>query len=279
MHKNARADKSIMRWSVGYLLKVTAAFVIVTLLLVTFAGTVMGKADARADINNYIGQPPNSWEPSQHGTNGTACKLCCDNCAGWDHMKGLGNVGIGNGSTAVFGTKDGGSSNYTDQYFMADDISTVPPDGYDSAGVNQISASGLNSGLGLVNKNAISPGEMDNSTLANDTAANTTSIINNSSGNNTTGNGSIINSSPSSASATMPGISTGSTHPNLSSLRFSDDGAADTRHTINLGKPVDDLINEHPFATSVSMYGRLTGLMTPGGIPVNIGMRALGYGY
>jgi hypothetical protein len=50
-------------------------------------------------------------------------------------------------------------------------------------------------------------------------------------------------------------------------------------HPINLGRPVNDLLYEHPFATPISTYCRLVGLATPSGLPVNIGMRCLSYGY
>ncbi len=53
----------------------------------------------------------------------------------------------------------------------------------------------------------------------------------------------------------------------------------DPFHSILFGRPVDDLLYEHPHAISANMYSRLVGLRVPGGAYANVGMRAIGYGY
>ncbi len=53
----------------------------------------------------------------------------------------------------------------------------------------------------------------------------------------------------------------------------------DPFHTMLLGRPVNDLLYEHPHAISANMYARLVGISMPGGRCANVGMRAIGYGY
>lgn len=53
----------------------------------------------------------------------------------------------------------------------------------------------------------------------------------------------------------------------------------DPFHPILFGRPIDDLMYEHPHAIQSNVYSRLVGLRMPGGNCANVGMRALGYGY
>jgi hypothetical protein len=53
----------------------------------------------------------------------------------------------------------------------------------------------------------------------------------------------------------------------------------DPFHSILVGRPVDDLLYEHPHAISANMYSRLVGLRMPGGAYANVGMRTIGYGF
>lgn len=67
---------------------------------------------------------------------------------------------------------------------------------------------------------------------------------------------------------------------NVSEARAGENMALnDPFHSILLGRPVGDLLYEHPHAITANMYSRLIGLRLPGGATVSIGMRAIGYGY
>jgi hypothetical protein len=75
----------------------------------------------------------------------------------------------------------------------------------------------------------------------------------------------------------------GTASGNAGLVSFGDIGGnnalKDPFHSILFGRPVDDLMYEHPHAIQSNMYSRLVGLRVPGGSFANVGMRTIGYGY
>jgi hypothetical protein len=239
------------------------------------------RSDARADITNYItgleARAPNSFEPKDYNRPGTATYVLLQNNANWTIFRNLGNLGIGNGSVATFGDPASLSSNYTDQYFMGGDVSQAPLDP-----------------VRELNLNVAGPAAIENNTAGNDTAANTTGGNGTSeqiAGNDSRNIGAFNNFSLAANNNSRHPTANNSAGSTENNVTEQDESAiAPTPftpenltyaafHPINLGRPVNDLMYEHPFATSISTYCRLVGLATPSGLPVNIGMRCLSYGY
>lgn len=96
-------------------------------LLMGFTCVTAGKVEARANISDYLYSAPNSWEPVGYNVNGTAAHQVVDRL-GWNKIKIMGNVGIGNGSMQAFNDSTASAGNYTDSYLMGADICNAPLD-------------------------------------------------------------------------------------------------------------------------------------------------------
>lgn len=253
----------------------------VVLVAILFIGQVIvlpvTKVEARANINEYLNQmhgAPNGFEPSGWNTPGTATWLDVQLTAGWKHMTVMGNLGIGDGSIATFGDKDSLPANQSDPYFMGADVSQQP--------IDPIRALNLNVSSPAIEEKTVNE---SNNTTENETAGNSTDASsmppfmkppelptlqppadpedNETESNKTAANETAIEVT--SSETTNPGM----TPENLTYTTY---------HPNMIGAPANDLLYEHPLATSVSMYCRLIGLETSTG-PINIGMKCLGYGY
>jgi hypothetical protein len=78
--------------------------------------------DARADIFDYLTKNVTSWEPSGYDINGSAPHFITS----WNGTRGIGNLGIGNGSLSSLDTGiDAAQVNYGADYFMAADVSAM----------------------------------------------------------------------------------------------------------------------------------------------------------
>jgi len=264
--------------------------------------TAATRSDARADITNYFTgfgwRAPNSFEPKGYDRPGTAANFLIQNTHNWSIFRNMGNLGIGNGSTATFGDPNELPSNYSDYYFQAGDVSQAPLDPARELNLNvAIPAAGENNKAG------------ENDTTAAENATNATVDTGAGRGNSSLNrslsmpdyfnrnapgdiNGHILNNTSSSAdgNASLPAanVTAGEAPGNTTEESESPVAAAGLTpenltfaayHPIMVGKPVNDLLYEHPFASPISTYCRLVGLATPSGIPVNIGMRCLSYGY
>ncbi len=227
-----------------------------------------GRADGRADITNYFTgfgwRPPNSFEPSGHGVPGNSAETVTNGTGNWTIFSNMGNLGIGNGSTATFGDPfSPPPSNYSDNLFQAGDVSQQPLD----------PARELNlpvAAPAAVESNASDDAKETNAAEGNAGAAQGSS-----------GRFPIANAGqPSPENETRPASENAteveaSVQPSLT----PENATFAAYHPIWAGRPVNDLLYEHPLANSISMYSRLVGLATPSGIPINIAMRCLGYGY
>ncbi len=102
-------------------LVVCAAAVILT---IACAGGMIGKAQARANINDYLWTGANDFYPSGYDRPGPV-SLAIDT-VGWNATRIMGNVGIGNGDTAIFDLTSTEDADYPDTAFMSGDISQQP---------------------------------------------------------------------------------------------------------------------------------------------------------
>src|SRR5271157_128557 len=257
-----------MRDGFGYWLKAIAIFsVLVSLLLIAFAGISAVKADARASLRGFSTTTPGSWEPMGFNVTGTAAKAVVDNL-GWNVTRMYGNVGIGDGSPhaldMVSNKKDVG---YTDHYLMAGDVTTAP---WDPSNLNIFNAQ-----------------ESENNGA--NTSTNNTKATNVSGTNGSNGKANVIKTPAGNITLTIPrkdidvNNNTSSSENNVTETATNETGGAialnDPYHSILFGRPVDDLMYEHPHAVQAAPYLRLTGLRVPDGSIADVGMRAIGYGY
>jgi hypothetical protein len=234
-----------MSGGVGRQLKAAAVFLFIfAFLLVALAGVAAGKASARASQRAYVTQSPNGWEPMGFNTTGTVEKFIVDHM-GVNVSKAFGNVGIGDGSVRALNMSSNiNDINYTDKNYMAGDISTAP---WDPTRITDFS----------IPKEEQPEHDHEH------------------------GNASAATKNVSEAAET---ISKGEQEANKTEeVSFGTIGGNialnDPYHTILLGRPVGDLLYEHPHGILANMYARLVGLRVPGGSTANIGMRAIGYGY
>ncbi len=229
-----------------------------------FSITQPAKVEARANLMKYTSVPPNGWEPVGYKVNGTAEKYIVDTL-GWNAVKIMGNVGIGDGSVRTLNNSSNQDITYTDNYFIAGDVSSAPWD-----------QSRLTSAPPLV-----PAAEATNATQKNVSASGTASAQDNSS-----------------ALLKIPGIQKleypdgalaepkNTSTPEAKNVSQADTGNAgrtialnDQYHSLLLGRPVDDLMYEYPLAPSVSAYFKLVGVPMPGGNCAQFSMKCIGYGY
>ncbi len=248
--------------SIGHSIKPAAIyFVSAALVLVLFTGMQAERAEASANLTAYRTVPPNSWEPMGYNVTGTA-PYFITHTLNWSNTRIMGNLGIGDGSVTALDAASNREVNYTDNNFMAADISMAPWDPgrltaisalADAAGTASATAAAGDTNSSrmavpdFVNMTPDIPRKVrldDNTTQAPEKATN-----------QTVGNAAL----PAGVSFNRP--------------------LNDPYHPILMGRPVDDLLYEYPLATPINMYGRLQGLRLPGGACVNIGVKCLGYGY
>ncbi|WP_128859893.1 hypothetical protein [Methanocella paludicola] len=85
------------------------------------------KAEANANLTAYKTVPPNSWEPMGYNMTGTA-PYFITHTLNWSNTRIMGNLGIGDGSVRTLNDTSNRDVNYTDNNFMAADISMAPWD-------------------------------------------------------------------------------------------------------------------------------------------------------
>lgn len=237
--------RSNMGIGIGQRLRsVAITLIVVMLLLAPLTCTQPEKAYARANLTTYLTIQPNSWEMSGYNVRGTAANLTVDT-VGWNNTKIRGNVGLGDGSLSALKQTSNSLVNYSENNFMAGDVSEAPWDfGRITTADTLTPASEENTDV----KSA--DGESGNAeTVATDTKEKPAETENNTSQN------------------TMSSYSDNSTM------------IRDAYHPIMMGRPTDDLLYEDPLVVTGTAYCRLIGLAMPGGGCLNVGMRTLGYGY
>jgi hypothetical protein len=268
--------------SIGRRLKAVAiVFISIAFFLVLFTGMQAERVEARANLTAYTTVPPNSWEPLRYNVTGTA-PYFITHTLNWSNTRLMGNVGISDGSVRTLNGTSNRDVNYTDNNFMAADISMAP---WNPGRLTALSS--LANVTNVTNITAPTKGNATNATPAEGNATNTTGNTSNSvitvpnfgditldiprkvsfDNNTTQAAGNVTNKTA--GNVTAPGASGISFNRPLN----------DPYHPILMGRPVDDLLYEYPLATTINMYGRLLGLRMPGGSCANIGVKCLGYGY
>jgi hypothetical protein len=190
---------------------------------------------------------------------------------GWNAVKIMGNVGIGDGSVRALNATSNPNINYTGAYLMAADVSMAPLD------------PSRMTGYGLP---AAAANQTNKSAEKNVSTSNDTSTIPN--------NSHALVSIPaidrlhfddnlSGLNNETKGNYTGEQKANITS-QIGPPGAGtmvlnDPYHSILMGRPVDDLLYEDPLILPITTYARLVGFRLPNGCCVNIGTRCLSYGY
>lgn len=112
--------------NIGCQLKeIATIFTLMVFLSAMFTGMQAEKAEANANLTAYKTVPPNSWEPMGYNMTGTA-PYFITHTLNWSNTKIMGNVGIGDGSVRTLNDTSNRDVNYTDNNFMAADISMAP---------------------------------------------------------------------------------------------------------------------------------------------------------
>jgi hypothetical protein len=112
--------------SIGYRLKAVAViFFVVAFLSAVFTSMQAEKVEASANLTAYKTVPPNGWEPMGYNTTGTA-PYFITHTLNWSNTRLMGNLGIGDGSVRALNATSNRDVNYTDNNFMAGDISMTP---------------------------------------------------------------------------------------------------------------------------------------------------------
>ena len=232
--------------------------------------TIAIRSDARADITitspASADRAPNSFEPSGYDRPGTAANLLVQNLHNWTLFSNMGNLGIGNGSTATFGDQDSLPSNYSDNYFQAGDVSQEPLDPVRELNLNAGYAC-CRDGAGqrrqmILRRNTprrklpVKQNFSDDAGQARPLTISSLAAFNDSSP------PAANDSQPSAENATEPAAA-----DTLPSSATPENVTFAAYHPITAGMPVNDLLYEHPFASSISTYCRLVGLATPAGPP------------
>lgn len=233
-----------MGGGIGQMLRSASLALFVVLLLLTMLTCMQaGKAYARANLATYMTLQPNSWEMSGYNVNGTAAKLTVDTI-GWNATKMIGNVGLGDGSVSALKQTSNKAVNFSENNYMAGDVSETP---WDPGRINN-----LNTMISSSNEN--------NSAKSIDSKTDNTDINSSAPDNKTV--------------ETEKNASENVTGSNMGNIALND-----VYHAILMGRPTDDLLYEDPRVITGTVYSRFIGLRMPGGGCLNIGMRTLGYGY
>lgn len=224
-------------------LKAPAIFFSVLLLawLISFQAPA---AEARANLTAYTTSGPNTWQMKGFNVSGSA-PLFIRDTLGWNSTNMLGNVGLGNGSLDALNATGNRVIDYSGEYTMAADVSTAP---YDPSRLTTVSISG----------EGVVPGYAENITepeFESETGR----------GNETSVAASLNGDVPAGSQAEVTAED---------SIPLND-----PYHTFLLGRPLGDMMYQHPHGIATNAYGRLMGLQLPGGDCANVAIRVIGYGY
>jgi hypothetical protein len=272
------------------------ALAIVVIVTVAWISGFMEKADARANIQDYL-KGPNLFYPSGYDRPGPMNLTI--QTVGWNVTRIAGNVGIGNGSVRTFDRTSTYDVEYPVNEFMCGDVSTQPWIPGLKTEAPQTEAAAEENATGEVTGEPGAPGAPEENVTAPEAG---TEIISNTSrfaiqpalqnGTNSmrnetynrTGEGAFNRSGRTASNATNVTNATNATNKtapdNLEQARAAAEGPIyDAYHPIQYLRPVKDILYEHPLSTSGTAYCMLLGFETPAGDLVNVGMKCTGYGY
>lgn len=273
-------------------LKAPAILFIVFLLawLIAFHSPL---ADARANFTAYTTTPPNTWEMKGFNVTGSAPWFII-NTLGYNYTKTLGNVGLGNGSLRALNASGNRVIDYTEEYTMAGDVSTAP---FDPSRLTTVSVSGVNVETGTESNLSVPEFENETGRTRPEPSLNSSRIkpyMTNLTGPDLirprASNEPLCGDYPCTITNRVLPKRDDTDQP-ASALEKGDNATVsfgttggtiplnDPYHSILLGRPIDDMIYQHPHGIATNAYGRLMGLPLPGGAYANIALRCLGYGY
>ncbi|HUL61724.1 MAG TPA: hypothetical protein VLT35_01575 [Methanocella sp.] len=212
-------------------------------------------AHARINIGDIAGIGPNQYNLPGAKVNGSATKFVVDTL-GWNATRIDGNVGIGDGSVALFDLWRPDEVDYPDDAFMCGDISMQPWTPV------------------LKMPGNVTPAEAN--ATENATEAGRLPEV------NATGAEGPNNASQYRFQLADQGADTDVEMAPESPENAETEGVSPiyaAYHPIQYLRPVQDIMYEHPLATPGTAYCELLGFTTPSGVPVNVGMKCTGYGY
>jgi hypothetical protein len=221
------------------------------ILTAACAGMLAGKAEARANIQDYF-KGPNDFYPARHDVEGPT-KLVIDT-VGWNATAVIGNAGIGNGDVSLFDVTSTQDVEYPESAFMCGDVSTQPL----VPGKKNIAETPANASEEYGGENA---------------------TLNATDSRSLTRRGVSGNISQPVANRTMETERQNATEDVEQARAAGENLTYDAYHPIQYLSPVRDILYEHPLATSGTAYCELLGFETPSGDLVNVGMKCTGYGY
>jgi hypothetical protein len=274
--------------------------VVILLMAFVLAGAlasgITGKADARANINNYLSKGPNDFYPSGYDREGPM-KLAIDT-VGWNATRIAGNLGIGNGSVRTFDQASTYETDYPDKGFMCGDVSaqpwipglkTEPPQVEEAADENATGEVTDDRALqweNVTGRNIFSNVSGDDSGAAGRgfTGGTDNKTVNRTGEDAINQSGRLASNITNITNATNASNATNATNKtapvNTEQARAAGENLAFAAyHPVQYLRPVKDVLYEHPLATSGTAYCELLGFETPAGYPVNVGMKCTGYGY
>ncbi len=265
--------------SIGCRLKAIAIiFTSIALLLAIFTGMQAEKAEARANLTAYTSVTPNGWEPLGYNVTGTA-PYFITHTLGWNNVKIMGNVGIGDGGVRFLNGTSNQNINYTDNYLIAGDVSTAPWDPGRLTSTPLATALAAANATGATNASTTQTNATthDNTTTARGNASRTMLKL---PGINKLDLDNNFSSAPNNTSNESANITVANTSRIYLGNKLSNMPLNDPYHSILLGRPVDDLVYEYPLAPTISAYFKLVGVPMPcGGGCASFTMKCLGYGY
>ena len=252
-----------MRGGIGFPIRAATAIpVVVVLLLAALTCALPEKVDASANLAAYMSAPSTAWEPMGYNETGTA-PWAVVKSLGWDTVKIMGNVGIGDGSVQTLKKASTPDVKFADtgSSMMAADISMSPLDYSRMSGYVPVESAGSGAGAAQAQNNS----SASNKTLQAMQAIPAMDALH--FDNNLSEPSNTTNTTSTTEAATIIPAKIG--------------GSADLTnpyYSIWMGRPVDDLMYEDPLAVPITAYARLTGFNLGGGC-ANIAIRCLGYGY
>ncbi len=236
-------------------------------------------ACARANIEDYLSKGPNDFYPGGHDVNGSPVKQVID-VLGWNATSIIGNLGIGNNSISLFNsTSQMYDVDYPENGFMCGQISTQPWAPGEAGSSNNSPRSAEDN---TTTENA-EKGNNSSVNGSNPTFTNTPGKADH--GNYSESLGRALNTSEQSPEEDLNGSSSDSDYSTENKTGEAGQNDADENqtyaayHPIRIGKPVKDLLYEHPLATPGTAYCELLGFQTPSGALINVGMKCTCYGY
>lgn len=122
-----------------------ALLVLTALVLSLFAGSLLPVAGARVDFAQWANRSTRVLEPADYNVNGTCAGQICN----WKGVQGIGNVGIGNGSTSCITDNTTKDETLYPEYVLQGVVSTNDNDGKDADPAGKSASTGTESSANI----------------------------------------------------------------------------------------------------------------------------------